>query len=82
MATCDACGNTYARAFEIITSDGTRFVADSIECAAHLIAPTCGHCSCRVLGHGIDTPSGVYCCASCARHAGETRAVDDTVPKL
>ena len=75
---CDHCGNDYARAFQIISADGRRFVADSLECAAQLMAPVCGHCGCRILGHGIDTSTGVYCCAHCARHAGETRAVDNT----
>jgi len=81
MPVCDACGNDYARAFQIVTSDGKRHVADSLECAAHLIAPTCAHCACRILGHGIDTPEGIYCCASCARHSGEQRAVDNTATK-
>lgn len=80
MPICDACGNDYQRAFQLIDFDGTRFFADSIECAAHLIAPTCAHCACRILGHGIDTPHGVFCCANCARHSGDARAIDSTIP--
>lgn len=76
---CDVCGNAYARAFQVNTADGGRFTFDSLECAAHRIAPRCQHCGCMVLGHGIETPGGVCCCASCARHSGETAAVDNTV---
>ena len=78
MPVCDVCGNDYARAFEIRLADGTRFTFDSLECAAHRMAPTCLHCMCRILGHGIETPGGIYCCANCARHAGAEGAVDNT----
>lgn len=78
MPVCDVCGNDYARAFQVLTADGGRFTFDSLECAAHRIAPLCTHCSCRVLGHGIETATGVYCCAHCARHLGDPRAVDNT----
>jgi hypothetical protein len=43
---------------------------DSFECAIHLMAPACGHCGCRVLGHGVETDEGLYCCDNCAREAG------------
>jgi hypothetical protein len=79
MPVCDVCGNDYPRAFQVVTSDGLRLTFDSIECAAHRIAPLCTHCACRILGHGIETPIGIYCCAHCARHLGEQRAVDNTV---
>lgn len=78
MPICDACGNDYARAFEIVTADGRRLIADSVECAAHLIAPKCAHCGCLILGHGIETSDAFYCCAACSRHAGEAGAVDNT----
>jgi hypothetical protein len=71
---CSTCGNTYDRAFEVVTADGERFTFDSLECAAHKVAPNCAHCGCRVLGHGVQADDTVYCCASCARSAG----VDDT----
>lgn len=77
MPICDICGNDYLHAFQVITPDGARFTFDSLECAAHKIAPVCPHCGCRVLGHGIETPSGICCCAHCARHSGTTEAVDN-----
>lgn len=77
MPVCDVCGNDYARAFQVTTADGQRFTFDSLECAAHKIAPSCGHCQCRVLGHGIETATAVYCCAHCASHAGARGAVDN-----
>lgn len=66
MSTCATCGNEYDRAFEVITADGERLTFDSIECAAHRIAPTCAHCGCRILGHGVEVDATIYCCANCA----------------
>lgn len=72
MAVCEVCGNDYALSFEVQTVSGDRHVFDSIECAAHRIAPVCEHCGCRILGHGIDVDGRIYCGASCARtDAGE-----------
>ena len=78
MAKCDVCGNDYPRSFEVITADGKRAVFDSLECAAHRIAPTCAHCNCRILGHGIQDGERVFCCAHCARHAGVDGVVDNS----
>jgi hypothetical protein len=78
MPRCQICGNDYSRAFKVIAADGSSAVFDSLECAAHLLAPTCAHCGCRVLGHGIESGEHVYCCAHCARQSGERRAVDNT----
>jgi len=70
MGQCDVCGNEYEQAFEVTMAGGERFTFDSIECAAHRIAPQCAHCGCRILGHGVQAGDAVYCCANCARHAG------------
>jgi hypothetical protein len=69
MARCDVCGNDYARTFTITMGEQTG-TFDSFECAIHLMAPACGHCGCRVLGHGVETDEGLYCCDNCAREAG------------
>lgn len=42
------------------------------------MAPTCAHCSCRVIGHGIAAGPATYCCANCARHAGVQGVADST----
>lgn len=71
MGTCTVCGNEYTNAFTVTTADNRSYVFDSIECAAHMIAPTCGHCGCRVLGHGVEAEGGrVFCCPTCATNAG------------
>lgn len=70
MTPCDTCGNVYDQAFELVAADGTRYTFDSIECAAHKVAPVCEHCECRILGHGVQAGTSVFCCASCAREAG------------
>lgn len=73
MAVCEVCGNDYAMSFEITTVSGDRHVFDSIECAAHRLAPVCEHCGCKVLGHGVEVAGRFYCCAHCA-HAGAGEA--------
>jgi hypothetical protein len=76
MAPCELCGNTYDKSFEVVTHDGITHVFDSFECAIHVLAPTCDHCECRIIGHGIESDGLFYCCAHCARHSGVTAAVD------
>ncbi|WP_278261924.1 hypothetical protein [Nocardia sp. AG03] len=75
MAVCDTCGNDYARAFTV-SREGDNWTFDSIECAASKLAPSCAHCGCRVLGHGLEADESVYCCANCARRAGQDALVD------
>ncbi len=71
MARCDVCGNEYDKAFTITQQDrnGT---FDSFECAIHALAPRCAHCSCAIIGHGVEAAGTIYCCAHCAKHAGES----------
>ncbi len=75
MGICDVCGNEYDKTF-IITRGTQQHVFDSFECAIHLMAPRCAHCGCAIIGHGLQSKTGQYCCASCARHAGESGLVD------
>ncbi|MFF0902229.1 UNVERIFIED_CONTAM: hypothetical protein RF653_02420 [Kocuria sp. CPCC 205316] len=69
MAVCDTCGNDCDKAFTITQGDRTG-TFDSFECAAHAMAPTCAHCGCRILGHGVEAGGAVYCRAHCAQHSG------------
>jgi hypothetical protein len=75
MATCEVCGNDYDKSFELIAA-GERHVFDSFECAIHKLAPVCDHCGCRIVGHGIESSGSFYCCANCARLAGQSGARD------
>ena len=75
MAKCEVCGNDYARSFEVVAG-GSRHVFDSFECAIHRLAPVCAHCGCKVVGHGIESGTTIFCCAHCARNAGVKGAVD------
>ncbi|MBW3547702.1 MAG: hypothetical protein KY452_06155 [Actinobacteria bacterium] len=70
MATCDVCGNDYDKAFQVVSSDGTTRTFDSFECAIHAVAPSCSHCGCRVVGHGVEADGEIFCCAHCAGSAG------------
>ena len=69
MARCDVCGNDYDKAFTV-TQGGASGTFDSFECAIHAMAPTCAHCGCRIIGHGVEDDGTMFCCASCAKHAG------------
>ena len=66
---CEVCGNVYDKSFEIHRG-GEVHVFDSFECAIHALAPTCSHCGCRVIGHGMETDGVFYCCAHCAEQHG------------
>ncbi|MGI0024504.1 MAG: hypothetical protein ACREA4_05085, partial [Nitrososphaera sp.] len=46
--TCEVCGNTYDKSFEV-RMGGETHVFDCFECAIHALAPTCAHCACRII---------------------------------
>jgi hypothetical protein len=71
---CEVCGNTYERAFQVVVA-GKVHTFDSFECAIQALAPSCDHCGCKIIGHGMETDGVFYCCAHCAaeRGVGEMR---------
>jgi hypothetical protein len=69
MAVCELCGNDYDKAFQVVVA-GEAHTFDSFECAIHALAPTCGHCGCRIIGHGVESDGRMFCCAHCAEHEG------------
>ncbi len=75
MAVCEVCGNDYDKAFEVRRA-GEAHVFDSFECAIQALAPTCEHCGCRVIGHGIEAEGRFFCCAHCAARSGVEEARD------
>jgi hypothetical protein len=75
VAECELCGNEYDKAFEVVMR-GERHVFDSFECAIHRLAPTCEHCGCRVIGHGVEADGRMFCCAHCAGESGVTALRD------
>jgi Rieske Fe-S protein len=75
MATCEVCGNDYDKSFEVV-KDGVAHTFDSFECAVHALAPTCEHCGCRVIGHGVEANGSIFCCAHCAAEAGVSGLTD------
>ncbi len=77
MARCEVCGNDYDKSFEVRHA-GRSYTFDSLECAAQQIAPTCRHCGCKILGHGVEQDEQIFCCAHCARAQGK-REVRDRV---
>jgi hypothetical protein len=68
--TCETCGNTYDKAFQLVL-EGATHTFDSFECAIAKLAPTCAHCKCRVIGHGVEAGGTIFCCKHCAEHSGK-----------
>jgi nitrite reductase/ring-hydroxylating ferredoxin subunit len=56
--------------------DGRTHVFDSFECAIHALAPSCAHCGCRIIGHGVEEEGQIFCCVHCARTDGRTELKD------
>lgn len=75
MAKCDTCGNDYDKAFTVTRGEQSG-TFDSFECAIHAMAPECSHCGCKIMGHGVEADTSIFCCANCARMTGETEIVD------
>jgi Rieske Fe-S protein len=75
MARCDVCGNDYDKAFEVRVG-GSTYTFDSFECAIHALAPTCAHCGCKVIGHGVEANGRIFCCAHCAAQEGVSELRD------
>lgn len=66
MNKCETCGNEYDKAFEVVMG-GKSHTFDCFECAITLLAPTCAHCGCRIIGHGVEAKGLLYCCDHCVR---------------
>ncbi len=75
MPRCETCGNDYDKTFEV-TMEGQPHTFDSFECAIQALAPSCAHCECRVIGHGVEAGGQIYCCAFCAEQAGVSGVAD------
>jgi hypothetical protein len=69
MARCHTCGNEYDKSFQVVMA-GKTHAFDSFECAISALAPTCAHCRCRVIGHGVEQAGQIFCCAHCAQASG------------
>jgi hypothetical protein len=69
MPRCATCGGDYDQTMDI-RLNGVTSTYDCFECAIHALAPTCGHCGCRVIGHGVEREGKVFCCDHCAKQTG------------
>jgi hypothetical protein len=75
MGICEVCGNDYDKSFDVIRN-GETHTFDAFECAIHALAPTCAHCGCKVIGHGVEAGGEIYCCAHCAEQSGVSGVAD------
>ena len=73
--TCSVCGNHYDKSFTVLHR-GRSHVFDCFECAIHALAPTCAHCGCRIVGHGMESRGEMFCCSHCAEARGVTGMKD------
>jgi hypothetical protein len=69
MGVCDTCGNDYDKSFRVV-KDGKNYTFDSFECAIQALAPSCAHCNCRIIGHGLEKDGTFFCCDHCAEAQG------------
>ena len=69
MARCEVCGNDYDKTLSVTVAGGAAHTFDSFECAIQALAPSCAHCGCRVIGHGVERGGRIFCCEHCSRHA-------------
>lgn len=77
MAVCEVCGNDYDKAFQVVMR-GETHVYDSFECAIYALAPVCGNCGVKIIGHGMEANGRFYCCAHCASQLGVDELQDRT----
>lgn len=70
MGVCDHCGNEYDKSFRLETAGGDRYEFDCLECAIHVMAPTCTTCGVRIVGHGLEADGRFFCCDHCAVKSG------------
>ncbi|MCD6679072.1 MAG: hypothetical protein LT102_00210 [Burkholderiaceae bacterium] len=75
MQRCEKCGNEYDKTFDVVMM-GSRHTFDSFECAIASLAPTCSHCDCRIIGHGLEADGRMFCCDHCAEQSGVTQLRD------
>jgi hypothetical protein len=52
MARCEVCGNDHDNVVDGRRA-GETHVFDSFECEIRVLAPSCAHCNCKIMGHGL-----------------------------
>lgn len=72
---CDVCGNDYDKAFQV-SGIGRTMTFDSFECAIQALAPSCAHCACKIIGHGVEADGVMFCCVHCAKKKGVAQLRD------
>ena len=72
---CETCGNGYDKPFQIV-KNGKTYTFDSFECAIQALAPVCGNCGVRILGHGLET------IGNRGRHPKRCQAAESLVPRV
>jgi hypothetical protein len=73
--TCANCGNEYDKPMKISVEE-KEYIFDCFECAIQMMAPVCAHCETRIIGHGVEANSKMFCCAQCARSENQSGLVD------
>lgn len=78
MKTCMTCGNHYDQCFEI-SINSKQYTFDCFECAIQALAPSCSHCQCKIIGHGVQEKEHLFCCVHCAKEMSGKTALRDRV---
>jgi hypothetical protein len=72
---CEVCGNDYHRPLKVSIGEQSH-VFDCFDCAVEKLAPRCSVCNTRIMGHGLEAESSIYCCVHCAEQDGVRGFVD------
>lgn len=73
---CEVCGHDSDRPIRIMQS-GRQHVFDTFECAIHAMAPACGNCSVRIIGHGVERDAKAFCSIHCSDTAAAKEPPSD-----
>ena len=65
MERCEVCGQGYHRLIRV-EQDGRDHLFDCFQCAIAAMAPSCGHCGAKVIGHGMAREGDIFCWQGCA----------------
>jgi len=74
MATCEACGNDYDKAFQVVMT--TKRARSIVSSAQFCTGADVQHCGTRIVGHGPEKDGAYYCCDHCAQKEGVTNLRD------
>jgi DNA-directed RNA polymerase subunit RPC12/RpoP len=69
MGKCAHCGNDYDQSFTV-TMGGRTMIFDLVRMRDRRDGTVCPRCGVRIVGHGVQHVTTIFCCVHCAKHEG------------